>query len=269
MIIDFHTHAFPDKIAERTVAALGRAANMTPLTDGTVKGLREKLSSGGVDVGVVLPVVTKPEQFSSINRFAAAINEENDGLVSFGGIHPDDEDPEGHLEEIRSLGLKGLKIHPDYQGTYIDDEKYCRIVKKATELGLITVIHAGVDVGFRDHPVRCTPERAVKLIEAVEEGKTELPIVFAHGGGYEMHREVMELLAGKGIYIDLSMTHKICTKAEIEELVRVHGAERILFGTDCPWGDPAETVEFVRSLDITDGEKELILHKNAERLLGI
>lgn len=268
MIIDFHTHAFPEKIAERTVAALGRAAGMTPLTDGTVKGLREKLTVSGVDVGVILPVVTKPEQFASINRFAASINEEDDGLISFGGIHPNDETPEKHVAEIKALGLRGLKIHPDYQGTYIDDEKYVRIIGKAVELGLITVIHAGVDVGFRDHPVRCTPERAAKLIDLISDGNTEFPIVFAHGGGYEMHRDVIKYLAGRKVYIDLSMTHKISAKEEIEELIHMHGAERVLFGTDCPWGDPKETADFVMALDITDEDKELIFHKNAKRILG-
>lgn len=267
MIIDFHTHAFPDKIAQRTVDALASESGMTPLTDGTVAGLKERLAESGVDLGVILPVVTRPEQFAGINRFAASVCET--GLISFGGIHPDDGAPEAHVKEIASLGLKGIKLHPDYQRTFVDDERYVRIVTAALAEGLIVVTHAGVDVGFPGHPVRCTPERAARLLDRISDGKEELPIVFAHGGGYEMHADVMRHLAGRGVYVDLSMTHRMSNEDEVTELVRAHGAERVLFGSDCPWGDPKETADFVRSLDLTDAEKDAILGGNAKRLLGI
>lgn len=281
MIIDFHTHAFPEKIAERAIDSLGKAANFIPLTNGTVEDLRKKLGDGGVDVGIVLPVVTKSEQFSSICDFALEINGdgncgEKDGgcvILSFGGIHPDDEEWMEHTEKIKELGLKGIKLHPDFQGTYIDDEKYFRIIKKAVDEDLVVAIHAGVDKGFASCPVRCTPERAARLTERLltedHSGKTELPIVFAHGGGYEMHSDVMKYLAGKPVYIDVSMMYKMCSLEEANDLVRAHGAERMLFGTDCPWGDPTLTVNFVDSLKITSAEKELILHENAERLLNL
>lgn len=266
MIIDFHTHAFPDKIASRTVGALASVSGMTPLTDGTVSGLRAKLSESSVALGVILPVVTRPDQFDSINRFAASVC--GDGLISFGGIHPDDETPEAHVKEIASLGLKGVKLHPDYQGTYVDDERYVRIVSAALDAGLIVVTHAGVDVGFPGHPVRCTPERAAKLLDCIG-ADGPLPIVFAHGGGYAMHEDVMRRLAGRGVYFDLSMTHKMSDAPSVAELVRAHGADRVLFGSDCPWGDPAETVDFIRSLSLSDAEKEAILGGNARRLLGV
>lgn len=269
MIIDFHTHAFPDKIAERTVTALGKVANMTPLTDGTVEGLRRTLLDSGVDLGVILPVVTRADQFDSINRFAASINA--DGVISFGGIHPDDADTEAHIAHIKSLGLRGIKLHPDYQGVYIDDERYVRIAKTALSAGLIIVTHAGVDVGFPGHPVRCTPERASRFLDAVADGDTaaELPIVFAHGGGYAMHADVMKHLAGRKVYIDISMMPVVSSVEEVSALIRAHGAHRILFASDCPWGDPAEGVRFVDLLPITETERELILYKNAERLLRL
>ncbi len=267
MIIDFHTHAFPEKIAERTVSALGKAANMTPLTNGTVDGLCRKLAASGVDLGVILPVVTRADQFVSINRFAASVNTER--VISFGGIHPDDEDPEGHVRLIKELGLRGIKLHPDYQGVYIDDERYVQIAKAALAEGLVIVTHAGVDVGFPGHPVRCTPELAVRFLDAIGGGEDELPIVFAHGGGYAMHGDVMKHLAGRGVYIDISMMPVISNVEETTALIRAHGAERILFASDCPWGDPGEGIRFVRSLPLTDDERELILHKNAERLLGL
>ena len=87
------------------------------------------LRRGGVDLGVVLPVVTRPGQFDSVNAFAAQLCE-REGLISFGGIHPDDETPEEHIGKICELGLRGIKIHPDYQGVFIDDERYIRIARE-------------------------------------------------------------------------------------------------------------------------------------------
>lgn len=281
MIIDFHTHAFPEKIAERAIDSLAKAADFIPLTNGTVEDLRKKLCGGGVNVGIVLPVATKPEQFSSICGFALEINQSNENendeekcrIISFGSVHPDDEEWEAHTEKIKELGLKGMKFHPDFQRTFIDDEKYFRIIKKAIAEGLTIAVHAGIDKGYADCPVSCTPERAARLTDRLlkenRSEKTELPIVFAHGGGYEMHSDVMKYLAGKPVYIDVSMMYKMCSLEEANDLVRVHGAERILFGTDCPWGDPTMTVNFVDSLKITSAEKDLILHENAERLLNL
>ncbi len=269
MLIDFHTHAFPDKIASRTVASLASVSGLNPYTDGTAAGLRERLTDSGVGLGVVLPVVTRAEQFDSINRFAAEINASGDGLISFGGIHPDDPVPEEHIRHIKSLGLRGIKLHPDYQGTYIDDGRYVKIISLALDAGLTVVTHAGIDVGFPGHPVRCTPERAERLLDVLRLGDGEIPLVLAHGGGYAMHSEVMEHLAGKGVYFDLSMTYRTLTKDELTALVRKHGAKRLLFGSDCPWGEPAETAAFIRGIDITDGEKQMIFEGNARRLLCI
>ncbi len=266
MIIDFHTHAFPDRIAARTVSALAETSGMTPCTDGTVSGLRERLDISGVDLGVVLPVVTRADQFESINRFASSID---GGLISFGGIHPDDTSPKEHINEIKLLGLKGIKLHPDYQRVYIDDERYVRIISLALEAGLAVITHSGVDVGFPGHPVRCTPERAAKMLALLGAGDEEIPLAFAHGGGYAMHTEVMEHLAGKKVYFDLSMTYRMSNADEVTALIKTHGADRILFGSDCPWGDPAATADFVRSLDITHADKEKIFHENAERLLKL
>lgn len=268
MIIDFHTHAFPDKIAVAAVDSLGKAANFEALTDGTVSNLQKLLAASRIDLGVILPVATRRDQFYSINRFAAEVCE-RDGVISFGSIHPDDENPIAHIKEIAKLGLKGIKLHPDFQGAYIDDERFVRIVASALDEGLIVVVHAGIDPGFHGVGVGCTPQRAETLIDSLSLGDDEAPIVFAHGGGYEMHNEVMKHLAGRHVYVDLSMTHKMSDAASVAELVRVHGAERVLFGSDCPWGHPEETLDFIRNLQISDEEKTAILGKNAERLLKI
>ena len=139
MIVDFHTHVFPDKIAASTVAALESRGGTPSHSDGTVDGLLRSLREADVSIAVNLPVLTKPTQFDSILAFAKRINErEYDGerIISFAGIHPEDENIEEHLNAVSEAGIPGIKIHPDYQGAFFDDERYVRIISEAKTLGL-------------------------------------------------------------------------------------------------------------------------------------
>ena len=267
MIIDFHTHAFPAALAAKTIPMLAEKSGATPFTDGTAEDLLARLREAGIDLGVVLPVVTRPGQFDSVNAFAAQLCE-REGLISFGGIHPDDEAPEEHLRKVKDMGLLGVKIHPDYQGVYIDDPRYIRIAREAVRLGLIVITHAGVDDGFPEE-THCPPERAARFIDAVYEGQKDAPgkLVFAHGGGNRQFADVIRHLAGRDVYFDLSYILSYASPDTVMEVIRAHGTHRILFATDCPWGDPAAFVRYVRALPLTESEREDIFHRNAQRLL--
>ena len=277
-IIDFHTHAFPDKIAGKTIELLSQKGGIPAHTDGTAEGLRKRLSEAGISLGVVLPVVTRAEQFESVTRFAQQINEEprrcasenvNDvmckkdaELLSFGGIHPDSADYKKELKMLADLGFRGIKLHPDYQGVYFDDIRYMRIIEYASELGMIIVTHAGVDIGFPD-AVRCTPDRALKVLREVKPEK----LVLAHCGGWSLWQEVIDTLAGEPVYMDTAYSMGHISEEHFVKLCRNHGPERMLFATDCPWGNPKRDVETFLSMPLAAEEQELILHKNAERLL--
>lgn len=274
MIIDFHTHQFPDKIAAKTVemlaAKLKDTSGVVPCTDGTAAGLSAKLTAAGADLGVVLPVVTRPGQFDTVNGCAARLHEAYPNLISFGGIHPDDDDIPAHVAEIAALGLKGIKIHPDYQGVMIDDPRYIRIAREALSHGLMLVTHAGVDDGVGGE-VHCPPARAAKFLDAVYDSREpETPkIVFAHGGGNRMFDDVTEHLSGRNVYFDLSYICGYADPETVMQIIKSHGAERILFGSDCPWGDPAGTLAFIRALPLTEEEKRAILGGNAARALRL
>lgn len=176
MIIDFHTHMFPDKIAKGTLDFLEGICKVTPYTNGTYEGLKASGERAGVDISVALPAVTKVSQIPSINRFASGYLE--GPVISFGGIHPKSENYKQELQEIKSLGMKGIKLHPDYQEMYFNDIRYKRLVSYASELGLITVVHAGRDPKCPED-VHCTPKMALELIREVEPEN----MVLAHLGG--------------------------------------------------------------------------------------
>lgn len=265
MIIDFHTHTFPDKIAAKTIEKLSSVSNITPFSDGTVRGLSETMEKSGVDLSIVLPVATKPEQFKTINETAQIVNKEYAGrLISFGGIHPDSPDYRGELDAVKQMGLVGIKLHPDYQKVYIDDERYMQIVDYASQLGLIIVVHAGVDVGYPE-PVHCTPERSRRLIDAVHPKK----FVLAHMGGFDMWDDVEKYLVGQDIYLDTAYTFEKMGKERFLRLVRLQGAEKILFATDSPWCGQKESVQWIKASGLTQEEQEMIFSENAKRLLDL
>ena len=265
MVIDFHTHIFPDKIAARSIEHLENASGITAATDGTLKGLLDSMERNEVDLSVILPVVTKPSQFESVNLFAAEVNQKYKGkLISFGGIHPDSEDYKAELDRIKDLGLPGIKLHPDYQKVMIDDSRYMNIIEYADSLGLMIIVHAGIDIGLPE-PVHCPPDKARKVLESIKPDK----LILAHFGGWKQWEEVYERLAGEHVYFDTSFTFDYIDQDTFLKILEKHGYEKVLFATDSPWSDAKKAVEYVRSLPIEQKKVDAVLYKNAQKLLQI
>ena len=282
MIIDMHTHIFPEKISEYVIEKLSRTSRTKYFSDGTLKGLKSSMEAAQINYSVILPVATTAKQVEKINSSAAALNEENfgDGIISFGCIHPDFTNYREELSRVKNYGLKGIKIHPVYQDINLDDVKFLRILDRAAELDLIVVTHAGLDIGFPG-VVRCSPQMAKNVIDTLGEFK----FVLAHMGGWKNWSEVLKILGGMKIYIDTSFsTGKIIPRADFKwaeddlklldaaqfmEFVKVFGAERILFGTDSPWTEAGNSIRFIENLPLSDADKNKILGLNARKLLEI
>ena len=269
MIIDFHTHIFPDKMAQKTIDLLSQKGGIPPFSDGSVNGLLAEMERAGVDLSITLPVLTNPLHFDGVNRFAAEVNErfvnEKRRLISFGGIHPACEDIDKKMKFLKERGFLGVKLHPDYQQTFIDDEGYVKILECAKEYDLIVVTHSGVDGGYRDMPVRCTPERALRLIRAVPHEK----LVLAHYGANEMHEEVLERLCDTNVYFDTAYVLRFIDEKFFKKILEKHGADRILFATDSPWSSIKQDVEILKSFSLDPNTEEKIFSENAKTLLGL
>ncbi len=269
MLIDFHTHVFPDKIAEKTINALANNANNVPYTDGTVEGLLQAMERSNADICVALPVLTKPSQFESVTNFAITINEkfknQDKKIISFGGMHPDCEDVQGKLKFLKDNGIKGIKIHPDYQNTFIDDERYIKILEVAKELDLIVVTHSGVDDGYKDSPVRCTPEKVKSVIEKVGHKK----LVLGHYGAHKQWQKVLSLLCDFDVYFDTAFTMHEIDENLFKDILKTHGADKILFATDCPWRDIKDDYNIIKSFNLDKDVEDKIFYKNALKLLNL
>ena len=276
MIIDFHTHTFPDQIAASAIVRLSNRAHIPAYSSGTAGGLLLAERAAGVDRSIILPVATKPEQVHHINDVAAAHNEHAfvTNMFSFACIHPDYADWRQELERAAAMDMRGVKLHPVYQQTDLDDPKYLRILEKAGELGLIVVTHAGLDIGFPGCRF-CTPEKARNALRQAG----PVTLVLAHMGGWRCWDEVPELLADTTALLDTAFSLRPADAAEDDprwlsdeafvKLVHAFGAERVLFGTDSPWTDPQTELRHIRALPLLDEEKAAILGGNAKRLLRI
>ena len=269
MIIDFHTHIFPDKIANATIGALASSSGSKPYTDGTVDGMNKALNRANADIAVALPVLTKASQFESVLNFACSVNEqfknEKRKIISFAGMHPDCDDIDEKMQRIKSLGIKGIKIHPDYQATFIDDQRYIDIIKCAKKYDLIVVTHSGIDDGYVGHPVRCPVDRALKVINEVDYDK----FVLAHFGGHKQWQEVYDLIAGENVYFDTACALHQISPDLFKKILNKHGEDKILFATDCPWCDIKSHAEILRSYNLNENVEDKIFYKNALKLLNL
>ena len=262
---DFHTHAFTDELAGRALSGLSDTSGKTPATDGTVKGLREIMRKNNIEEFLILPVATKPSQQTNINNWAASVT--GDGLYAFGTIHPDAENALEEIERIKSLGLYGVKFHSEYQKFCPDEERMFPIYEKIAECGLIALFHGGYDP-FGDGDIRCTPERMAHTVEKFP----ELTFVVAHLGGLNLWDNVEKYLAGKysNLYLDVSVIASFdMDKNQLLRIIQAHGADRILFGSDCPWDNPANEIDMIQSLPVSEEDKEKIFFRNAHKLLEL
>ncbi len=264
MIIDFHTHAFPDAIAERAIQSLVDSSGgiFPPCSDGTLGGLISNMDRFGVDISVIQPVVTKPSQTKGLNTWARSA--ESDRIVAFGGIHPDTDDYKRDIDFVASLGLRGLKFHCEYQGFVADEPRMLRIYDYAFEKGLTVLHHAGFDPAFKP-PFRSSPKMFKSIARQMRGGT----LIVAHLGSQSMWDEVERELVGENVMLDTSMGQKYYGQERFVSIIRAHGADKILFGSDSPWSRADREIASILACPLTDEEKSAILYKNAQRILNI
>lgn len=268
MIIDFHTHIFPDKIAARSVKAiLDKVPGAKAFNDGTISSLKERMLASGVDKSVLLSVATSPRQCKTINEFLYSIPDEN-MFIKFGAVHPGSADYKEILNNISLKGFKGIKLHPQYQNTKVNAPEMINIVRYAASLGLIILIHGGFDIGFPGLDL-CSPQDSADLLDHVPEAR----VVLAHFGAWKQWNDVKQYLLGRDVFLDTSTSiydgPEDLSLIEAEEIIKIHGAEKILFATDSPWDSHTDIIKKINALNITEEEKNMIFSGNAIKLLGL
>ena len=260
MIIDFHTHTFPDTIAARAVQKLASQAHEIPKCDGTNKGLLAHMEQSGVDVSVLVPIATKPEQTYGINELAYQTNSTQSKLISFGSVHPLNDDYKHILRDLKAHNIKGIKLHPAYQNMYFDDTAYLRLISYAQEMGLFVLVHAGMDAGLPGCDY-ASISHIIPALDTLDQSK----LILAHMGGYGEWESVEQYIAGSNVYFDTS--YSPLPNEQFARIIKKHGTDKILFGTDSPWTNQKTAVDNILSLGLSTAENNQILYENASKIL--
>ena len=268
MIIDFHTHNFPDALAPKAMAALKQNCADNPdivaHTDGTAADAQKKLSAAGVDHAVVCNIATNARQEEKVNSYAISLVN-SDFFIPLGSLHPDSENKRAELKRLSDAGIKGIKLHPDYVGIELSDTRYDEIFSLLCEYDMFCVVHAGYDP-ISPEKVHATPE----MFRAVIDKYPDLKLVAAHMGGFAKAEGVLEHLVGTNVYIDTSLSSlRGYEKELLYKILSEHREDRLLFGTDTPWTEAAEEIEFIKNAPISEERKEKIFYKNALKLLKL
>ena len=257
-IIDFHAHIYPDKIAEKASQATGDFYGITPAYSGTSEELLASGKAAGISRFVLLPVATKPDQVRHINEFIADEVSAHREFYGFGTLHPDCESILEEADHIISLGLKGIKLHPDTQQFNTDDKRLFEVFDYIQ--GRIPIlVHCGDKRFDFSHPRR---------LKNVIDNFPHLQVVAAHLGGWSLFDEAFELLKDKDCYLDISSTMMFLPPEQVEHYIHGYGAGRILFGTDFPLWSPEQEVASFRRLNLSSDEFERIAYKNALEILN-
>lgn len=258
-IIDFHVHLFPDKVAERAVQSISDYYGLPMRGTGTVDNLRSVAAAHDVRRFVVHGTATRPDQVQAINDYLVGACAQEERLVGFGSLHPGMENAEAELERIQSLGLCGIKLHPDFQDFAIDDPAALSLYA-LVEGRMPLMLHMGDE--HRDHS---SPERLARILDRFP----DLVLIGAHLGGYLRWDESLKLLAGRNLYFDTSSSLEFMEPDHAVELIRRHGVERVLFGTDYPMWLYEDELERFDRLKLSAEEQEQVLYRNAAALLGM
>ncbi|HOB21555.1 MAG: amidohydrolase family protein [Firmicutes bacterium] len=256
MIIDFHAHAFPEKIVSGAVGHLENHYGIKIHQSGLYEELLKNMKKAGIDKAVFFNVATKPSQVEQANKWILAHASED--LLPFGTLHPEDPAWPERLEEIAPR-VYGIKLHPDFQAFYPDDKAYWPFYEAIFALDLPILFHAGDET-----LPYATPQRLAKVVEGFPNSR----IILAHLGGYARWQEAEEYIYGKDVWLDTSSVFWRLGSEDAWKLIRKHDRERILFGTDYPVSSYSQEIAWILE-HAREDEAELILYRNAARLLKL
>lgn len=260
-IIDFHTHAFPDELADKAINALENEGDVKAHLDGRVSSLISSMDKCGIEKSVVCSIATKPSQYIPIMDWSREIR--TGRITPFPSIHPDDPEAVSRVIQIKNEGFHGIKFHPYYQKFTIDEERMFPVYEEISKNNLIAVMHTGFDFAFRRDRIT-DPLKILNVVNTFP----DLKLVTTHLGAWDDWDEAEKYLIGKKIFMEISFSLEFLHKERARSIITKHPEEYILFGTDSPWTDQQKTMLLLKQLKLGQKSEERILRDNAVNLLN-
>ncbi len=258
-VIDFHAHIYPNEVAQKLIPKMEETYGVKRRHNATFASLLQSLQRAGTEKVVVLPIANKPEHIK-LNRWYSELSQKSDKIIPFGSIHPDNDPKE--LESFPDLGLKGIKLQPNAQLFYPNEERMFKLYQKAQELDLILVFHAGDEEGGVKGEYS-QPESFVKVLETFP----HLRIILPHLGGFKTWDKLDLVLGYQNVLYDTSHLPGVIDDQLFLELIQRIGIERVVYGTDFPWSDHKQDQAHVERL--LGDQAHQVFWDNPKRLLGL
>ena len=258
MIIDFHNHIFPEIVREKAIKNMEEGYNLANFQDGSVDTLLEIDRQAGITTAVVLGVATCPRQVTDVNNYIIKEVKAHQELVGFGSVHPNYDKNIEEIERITAEGLKGIKLHPDMQEFMLDAEEMDEVYRYLSEKKIPLIIHCG-DIS-RDND---SPERVAAFLDKYP----NITLIAAHFGGWLLFDRAYDALKDKKCYVDCSSSQMFLGDRHTRELIRMYGADRVVYGSDFPVWNPVKCLEKFYGLELTEEENRKILYQNAAEIL--
>lgn len=259
-IADIHAHVFPDALAERAAASIGSFYRCEMPFSARMDILKEQHEKAGISCGVISNSAVNAKQVWNLNNFLAQAARENPGYIAFGSVYPGMDGVEEELDRMMELGLRGVKIHPDFQKLPIDEECGIETYRAIARRDLPVLFHMGDDrYDFS------SPERLTNLLRRVP----ELRVIAAHFGGWTAWERSYAHPQPENVLYDTSSTTPLVEREFVLRMLDKFGPERFLFGTDFPMWEPKAMVEQFRSLGLDEATLETVFYGNFRKLLGL
>lgn len=259
-IIDVHNHIYPEKIVEKATSAIGDFYDWPMKHIGTGDELAESAKNADIEKVVICSAATTPNQVVSINNFIASECEKHSEFIGFGTMHPDFEDIDVELKRIKSLGMKGIKLHPDFQKFFLDDFNNFPMFRAIRDNDMFVLVHLGDD----KRPYS-EPRRMAAVIEQVP----GLKVIGAHFGGYRVWENAFNAYKPGTLWFDISSSLQYMDKELVFKFFDKYGIENFFWGTDFPMWDHAEELKNFFALGLSEEQNRMILYDNFARVFGL
>lgn len=267
MIIDAHTHIYPDAVAKKAIPAVIQKANgeLTAYTDGTFNGLLDSMNRCGVDYSLTQTIATSIDQGKKIIKWIESSKNLSKRILFFGSIHPYDPDFRLLIKEYKSIGIQGLKLHPPYQNFPADSRKIYPFYEEVIKNDLILHFHSGYDMSVPD-----SDDSSVKRMAHFLKDFKGAKVILAHGGDQRNWEIVRDFILKYDCYYDTSFAlEKMLSDPHARKLLKEKN-DFFVFGTDSPWRDQKHYIQLIRNSDLfTQEEQEKIFYKNILKLIRL
>lgn len=258
-LFDVHAHIMHPKIAARAIEQLENHYRITPVGNGHAEDLLHRMQPAGINRAVVHTAATVPAQVVPANNWAMEVKNSYEELIPFGTIHPGYAKWENELNRLEKNGIPGIKLHPDFQGIWLDDPGLYPLLE-AVQGRFTVMVHVGDDLPPDKNP--SCPRKLAGIMDRFP----KLTIIAAHLGGYRQWGLALEEIVGRDLYLDTSSSLPFIKPDLLKRIVDGHSRDRLLFGSDYPLFDPAREWKRLNSCPAFSSELIEHMQKNAERL---